>query len=43
MSAKDNMLTDINAELDKEFSTPKTHESIKFDEKAYVFTQAKYC
>lgn len=37
MSTKDNMLTDISAELDKEFGTPGTPERAKFDEEAYAF------
>ena len=32
MSTKDNMLTDISAELDNEFGAPGTPERTKFDE-----------
>ena len=37
MSTKDNMLTDISAELDNEFGAPGTPERTKFDEEAYAF------
>ncbi len=37
MSTKDNMLTDISAELEKEFGAPGTPERAKFDEEAYAF------
>ena len=37
MNTKDNMLTDISAELDKEFGEPGTPERAKFDEEAYAF------
>mgnify|MGYP000800466496 FL=1 len=37
MSTKNNMLTDISAELDREFGTPGTPEREKFDEEAYAF------
>ncbi|WP_080902995.1 helix-turn-helix domain-containing protein [Parabacteroides sp. Marseille-P3160] len=37
MNTKDNMLTDISAELNKEFGTPGTPERVKFDEEAYAF------
>lgn len=37
MSTKNNMLTDISAELDKEFGAPGTPEREKFDEEAYAF------
>ena len=39
MSTKNNMLTDISAELDKEFGAPGTPEREKFDEEAYAFGQ----
>ena len=32
-----NMLTDISAELDREFGTPGAPEREKFDEEAYAF------
>ena len=37
MSTKNNMLTDISAELDREFGAPGTSEREKFDEEAYAF------
>ena len=37
MNTNDNMLTDISAELDKEFGMPGTPERAKFDEEAYAF------
>lgn len=37
MSTKDNMLTDISAELEKEFGAHGTLERAKFDEEAYAF------
>lgn len=37
MSTRNNMLTDISAELDKEFGAPGTPEREKFDEEAYAF------
>ena len=37
MSIKENMLTDISAELEKEFGAPGTPERAKFDEEAYAF------
>lgn len=37
MSTKDNMITDISAELEKEFGVPGTPERAKFDEEAYAF------
>lgn len=37
MSTKNNMLTDISAELEKEFGAPGTPERAKFDEEAYAF------
>ena len=43
MSTKNNMLTDISAELDREFGTPGTPEREKFDEEAYAFILVKYC
>lgn len=37
MITKDNMLTDISAELDKEFGVLGTPERARFDEEAYAF------
>ena len=37
MSTKNNMLTDISAELDREFGTPGSPEREKFDEESYAF------
>ena len=37
MSTKNNMLTDISAELDREFGTPGTPERAMFDVEAYAF------
>lgn len=37
MSTKESMLTDISAELEKEFGTSGTPERAKFDEEAYAF------
>ena len=37
MSIKEHMLTNISAELDKEFGVPGTPERAKFDEEAYAF------
>ena len=37
MSTKNSMITDISAELEKEFGAPGTHERAKFDEEAYAF------
>lgn len=37
MNTKDNMLTNISEELDKEFGMPGTPERTKFDEEAYAF------
>ena len=37
MNTKDNMITDISAELEKEFGVPGTPERAKFDEEAYAF------
>lgn len=37
MSTKDSMITDISAELEKEFGAPGTPERAKFDEEAYTF------
>ena len=37
MNTNEKMLTDISAELDKEFGAPGTPERAKFDEEAYAF------
>ncbi len=37
MTTKNNMLTDISAELEKEFGKQGTPERAKFDEEAYAF------
>lgn len=37
MNTKENMLTNISEELEKEFGKPGTPERIKFDEEAYAF------
>ena len=37
MNTKENMLTDISAELDDEFGKPGSPERAKFDEEAYSF------
>ena len=37
MITKDNMLTDVSAELESEFGKPGTSRREKFDEKAYAF------
>ncbi len=37
MNTNEEMLTDISAELDKEFGAPGTPERAKFDEEAYAF------
>ena len=37
MNTKDNMITDISAELETEFGVPGTPERAKFDEEAYAF------
>lgn len=37
MNTNENMLTDISAELEKEFGKPGTPERAKFDEEAYAF------
>ncbi len=37
MNTKDNMLTDISAELAAEYGAPDTPERIQFDEAAYAF------
>ncbi len=37
MNIKENMLTDISAELDKEFGVAGTPERTQFDEDAYAF------
>lgn len=41
MSTKKNMITDISAELEKEFGKPGTPERDKFDEEAYAFYTAQ--
>lgn len=37
MNTKEKMITDISAELDKEFGKPGTPERTQFDEEAYAF------
>ncbi|OUO50351.1 transcriptional regulator [Parabacteroides sp. An277] len=37
MNTKEEMITDISAELDKEFGKPGTPERTQFDEEAYAF------
>jgi DNA-binding XRE family transcriptional regulator len=37
MTTKDNMLTDVSAELEKEFGMPGTSKREQFDEEAYAF------
>ncbi|MCM1030346.1 MAG: helix-turn-helix domain-containing protein [Oscillibacter sp.] len=37
MNTKDNMLTDISAELSAEYGAPGSPERIAFDESAYAF------
>lgn len=37
MNTKENMLTDISAELEQEFGTPGTPRRAQFDEEAYAF------
>ena len=37
MNTKDDMITDISAELDKEFGKEGTSERAKFDDDAYAF------
>jgi ribosome-binding protein aMBF1 (putative translation factor) len=37
MTTKDNMLTDVSAELEKEFGKHGTPERAKFDDEAYAF------
>lgn len=37
MSTKENLLTDISAEFEKEFGMPGTPERAKFDDDAYAF------
>lgn len=37
MNTKDNMITDISAELDNEFGKDGTVERAKFDDDAYAF------
>lgn len=41
MNTKKNMITDISAELEKEFGAPGTPEREKFDEEAYAFYTAQ--
>ena len=41
MSTKNNMITDISAELDKEFGMPGTPEREQFEEEAYAFYTAQ--
>ena len=41
MSTKNNMITDISAELDKEFGMPGTPERGQFEEEAYAFYTAQ--
>lgn len=41
MSTKKNMITDISAELDKEFGMPGTPEREQFEEEAYAFYTAQ--
>lgn len=37
MNTREEMITDISAELDEEFGKPGTPERAKFDEEAYAF------
>ena len=37
MNTKENMITDISAELDQEFGAPGTPQREQFDEEAYAF------
>lgn len=37
MNTRDGMITDISAQLEKEFGAPGTPERAKFDEEAYEF------
>lgn len=37
MNTKEKMITDISAELDKEFGKPGTPERTQFEEEAYAF------
>jgi hypothetical protein len=37
MTTKDNMLTDVSVELEKEFGKPGTSKREQFDEEAYAF------
>ena len=37
MNTKDGMITDISAQLEKEFGAPGSPERAKFDEEAYEF------
>lgn len=41
MNTKKNMITDISAELEKEFGAPGTPERERFDEEAYAFYTAQ--
>ena len=41
MSTRDGMITDISAELDKEFGMPGTPERERFEEEAYAFYTAQ--
>lgn len=41
MSTKDSMITDISAELDKEFGMPGTPQREQFEEEAYAFYTAQ--
>ena len=41
MSTKENMITDISAELEKEFGAPGTPERERFEEEAYAFYTAQ--
>ena len=43
MTTKNNMLTDISAELEKEFGKHGTPERAKFDEEAYASTPVRFC
>jgi hypothetical protein len=37
MNTKDNMITDISAELEREFGLPGSPKRIQFDEEAHAF------
>ena len=41
MNTKKSMITDISAELEKEFGAPGTPERERFDEEAYAFYTAQ--